>query len=385
MKKFYTIGLVIIVILGILFMVWAFFLNKGKLTVNAEAPFTIQVGQIATVSCTESPCTTELAPGNYTVNLKKSGYRDLSINADIPLWGEDIQDVQFEFIPVLEKLGSEEDLQLFAEPVFETDDLKDTPIFTEDNFIAYMAIDPENRKQTLYTRELLEDGLDEAQIATSFIRTVDEYAIYPNIKDRKKIAFVDNTGDQSAVYLVDLEEKTKDNILSVPAIFNLKWIAGSDNFLYEGRRENDIQIYIYYYNAESKESSKVAVQTALDNVAFINNQTLIAATTQNVAGTQTPFDLEGRVVSLEEAEATPSVTTELLEELESTPAAADIIPTSDLSSGLKIVKYSFETGEIQLIKVAQDLGPSQKVRLSEDKKKLVLLIDGIDYQLTLEV
>lgn len=385
MKKIYSIGLIVAVILGTLFMVWVFFLNKGKLTIAAQAPFNMEVGGITNVICAISPCTTELAPGNYTVNLKKSGYRDLSINTVVPLWGEDIQEVNFDFIPVLEELGSEDDLQLFAQPIFEISDLKDTPVFKEDKFITYMAIDPESRKQTLYTREIMEENPSPARIATSFIRTVNEYAIYPNIEERKKIAFIDNTGDQSAVYMVDLEAKTKDNILSVPAIFNLKWLAGSDNFLYEGRLENDVQIYIYYYNAESKESSKVAVQTALSNVAFINNQTLLAATTQNIAGTQTPFNLEGRVVSLEEAEATPSVTTALLEELESTPAVGDFILAEELSSGLKIVEYSFDTGEIKLLKVAQDLGAAEKVRLSEDKKSLYLLIDGIDYQLKMEV
>jgi len=388
MKKFYTIGLIVIVVLGTLFMVWAYFLNKGKLTVNADAPFSIQVGQILDQRCSESPCTVELAPGNYTVTLEKSGYRDLSINSEIPLWGEDIQDIEFEFIPVLEELGKEEELQIFAEPEFEID-MEDTPIYAEKNFISYLAIDPESRKQTLYTRELLEDGLDDEKIATSFIRTIKEYAIFPNIEEGKKIAFVDKTGEQSAVYLVDLEEKTKDNILSVPAIFDLVWIPGTSNFLYEGRAEEETTQSVYYFNAETSESSKIAIQTSLANIVFTDSQTLIAATAQDVAGTSAPYDLEGRVISLEELEATPAVTsdevTEILEELEATPSTEETIAAENLSPGLTVVRYSLESGEITLLKVAEDLDPSQKVLLSDDKKELFLLINKTVYKLTLAV
>ncbi|MBU0667517.1 hypothetical protein KJ835_00185, partial [Patescibacteria group bacterium] len=156
-KKLY-IGLIIgLAAAAVLFIVWAMFLNRGTLTITAKAPFNVEVQGVRTESCSESPCTITLAPHDYKITLQKSGYKSVSLDVNVPIGGDHKEDVEFEFIPVISKRGAESDLKLFSPPELAADTetiaaSPQTPLFYEDNYVAYLQRDPESKRQTLYVR-----------------------------------------------------------------------------------------------------------------------------------------------------------------------------------------------------------------------------------------
>jgi hypothetical protein len=252
-------------------------------------------------------------------------------------------------------------------PTFKNEDLPDT-YSIEDNFVVWLEINPENARQTLYYSEIVDGGMSGKTVATSFIRPLKDYLISPHIEDREKIILIDNTDDESVLYIVDLSEKTKDNILSQPLISGIKWIKSTDSFLLEARGEGDTSTSIFTYNIESKDLNKLNLQTGINNIAVISEKRLIAATLQSVSGVEKDGELEGQLVTLSEGDATPT-------------AGEAIV---DLSAQLNFIDYSLEWNEARLLKTETTLSSVEKVKLNPDGKGIYFLSDGNVYELRFE-
>lgn len=365
-KKLFFWGLIVLAILGGLFVLWAIFFNRGTLTVNGQAPFIINITGVKTESCSESPCSVEVAPGDYSISLQKVGYQTVERRVTVPIGGEQVEEVTFQFIPVVTKLGVEADLQRFAEPIIEIPELEDTPVFSERSYATYLAFDPESKRQTLYIRGLVDGELSEPRVATSFIRTIDDYTIIPGIEDHNRIALIDRTNEESALYLVDLTEKSRTNILSLPYIADVKWIKGSDNFLLEARANGDISSSIYLYTMEQGEAKKLDLRTSVKNVEVLDSERLIAATSQSFTGAGTDEQLGGQLVTLGEVPATSEVTSGLF------------------ASQLSFVEYYIPNNTARLIALETSISRADAIQLGSDRKSILFLTNGEVYELQFE-
>lgn len=85
-------------------VVWVFFINKGTLAVEGEAPFSVSVGN-KEVACAGSPCSIKLSPRSYGVTIKKEGFYENSQTAEIKRAQETKITAHFQFIPVLQEVG----------------------------------------------------------------------------------------------------------------------------------------------------------------------------------------------------------------------------------------------------------------------------------------
>lgn len=361
-KKLYMWGLIALAIMGALFVLWATFLNRGTLTVNGDAPFIINVAGLKTESCPESPCSVVLAPGDYVISFQKAGYRTVERNVNVPI-GEQVEDVTFQFIPVISKRGVESDLHVFTDPVMSIPDLEDTPVFAEKNYATYLAFDLESKRQTLYILGLADDQLSEPRVATSFIRTIDDYTIVPGIEDHNRIALIERLEEESSLYMIDLSEKSRDNILTLPYIHDMKWIKGSNNFLLEAREKGKLNSSIYLYDADAKEVRKLDLETSVANVDILEDGRLIAATTQSFVGAGASDQLGGQLVTLGEIPATPSVTSNML------------------GSQVSFIEYLLSNNTARLIAIESSISRTDAIKLESDRKTLLFLTNGEVYEL----
>jgi hypothetical protein len=374
-KKLSLISLIFLAVTGSFFMLFAFFLNKGTLTVIAHAPYVINIGNIKTEACPTDECSVVMAPGKYEVTLKKAGYRDAVISVDVPIGGEKKAKVDFEFLPTLRLYGDESAMRIFADPVVApADDLPLTGIFYEKNYLAYIDRDSETHRQTLYVRTINAGQVGEKTIATSFMREIKDYKLVTDIENRGKIALIDATAGASTLYMIDLKAKTRENLLTYPLITDIRWIPGGDDFLFSARDEGDISESLFIFHWADRKASKLNLKTTLANVVPVNASTLIAATLQNLGGDGSGNDLEGHLVTLGENEATPSVMSALVGNA-ATTFAGNTAPL------LKFIEYSLPTDQARLLKIAPDLGYPARAALSETQKSAYFLIDGKDYEL----
>lgn len=376
-KKLYLWILIIVAVLGLFFVIWAFFLNKGTLTISGNAPFNLNIQGLRTESCLESPCSLEIAPGQYTVSVQKTGYRTIEIDVDVPIGGEHIEEVDLKFIPTITRIGLEADVQAFPELELIVPELEDTPLFFEENYITYLAYDEETNRQTLYLRGITDDDLSEPQVATSFIRTIDEYTIVPDIEGNNSIVLIDQTdAEEDALYLVDLTEKSRDNIFSLPYIANAKWL-GSGNLLIEGREEGEVNSSIFFYSAEEDEAEKLNLQTTLDNVTLLNETTLIAATSQPFTGASAGLDALGALITLQELSATPNL-------LIPGSATPDIETGSRNGPQLAFIHYDLTQNQARLLAVDIEHATADKIKLGRDQKTVQFLVGAEVYELRFE-
>jgi len=365
-RKILLIIFIALAVIGALFMVFVFFFNRGTLTVISSAPFSVEIAGIKTEVCATDACSTVLAPGDYTIILKKAGYRDVTRRVSVPIGGERKEEAEFEFIPALTLKGSESDLKLFAGPQVTAEDLPESGVFREKNYLAFIARDPDTHRHTLYIRSIEEGKAGEKTAVTSFIRDIKSYILIPAIETQNKIALIDGTAGTSTLYMIDLTKKSRENLFTYPLISGVKWVPDSSDFLFEARAEGDLSTSIFLHKTAAKEPIKLELKTLLKNVIPVSKDRLIAATNQYIAAENELAKLEGQLVTLGEAEATPAVT-----------ALAVTAP----SPALNFIDYSLLSNQGRLLKTAPDLAYPQEGTLSETQKSAYFLIEGKVYEL----
>lgn len=91
------------IVVSVLIVVWFTVWNNGSLEISGEGPFTVQIDDDRTVSCTESPCTIILKPGFYIVGVEKEDSFTQKFAVTIIRNGKTIQEVSLEKKPDLVK------------------------------------------------------------------------------------------------------------------------------------------------------------------------------------------------------------------------------------------------------------------------------------------
>jgi hypothetical protein len=354
-KKLYLWILIIIVFAGLLFAVWAFFLNRGTLVIHGKAPFSVNVIGSKTISCIKDDCEIVLAPGQYNLLVEKSGYKSEKLQVNIPVLKTAEQTVNFFFLPVFSEVGKERETKIFINPLVPESLKKETgeiPLFFENENVTYIKRNSENGRQTLYYASIEEDS--RTIIAASFIRDLKDYSVYPAIEEFKKIGVADRNG-QATFYLVDLEKNSREAIVTMPLIINAKFLS-PDSILIDGRNEGDVEQGIYLLTLSSKQLNKIAPKTSLDNVEILNEMNLIAATNQNYTVSNTGAE-EGQLITL-----------------------------GNVGDKLIFIEYSIISDQSRLLKVIQHPG-CKKLKMSSSKKSVYCLGQDEDpsvYELTLK-
>jgi hypothetical protein len=347
-------------------MLFALFLNKGKLTITAKAPYLLDIGGFKSVSCTTDLCSVEVAPGKYDIKAQKADYQDVDLQVSVPIGGEAAEQIEFKIIPTLTALGDESSLNLFAMPKAEAEDLPKTGLFYETNYVLYLERDQQTHRQTLYYRSI-ENGLAGAKtVAASFMRDLKNPLIASSIEKNNKIAVIDAADTGSTLYMIDLKEKTRTNLFSYPIIKDVKWLPGSDDFLFEAKDSADITDSIFLYSFAQQKAQKLDLKTPLADVVPVTKDRLIAATIQQTGADSDLSGQEGQLVTLGESETSPNV------------AGIISITTAPV---LKFVDYSLISGQSRLLKSAPDLNLPQKGKISDTGKSAYYMIDGKDFEL----
>jgi hypothetical protein len=278
--------LILLLLSGLGFVIFAVFFNHATLHITAEAPFSVQILNLRTVDCPQTDCAITVAPGSYQIALNKPDYKTIQDAIDLKL-GEDVQkSYHFELIPKIQPIGDWNsgkdfnqkpylleslkrvdltqpasfwpllDNSLVNFPTIQNfqiassgnnyllDDSKNvdlielqqstpevTPIpsgqayfYTPDNSrVIYLADDQDTLEQTLYSLRL--DALPLApQPLTTFLRKISTYQLIPN-RAFTRIALLDQSNaDQVGLYVVDLQNKTRKLIVSEPNIVAFKWL-----------------------------------------------------------------------------------------------------------------------------------------------------------------
>ena len=366
LKRIYLYGLIAAVGVGLIFVLFAVFINKGTLTVIAKAPFTVNIGNIKTEICVRDECSIVMAPGEYTVIVKKAGHKDYVKEISVPVGGETREEAAMIFIPVVREVDPEEDVDVFGIPIVDMDQLADKEPYFDENYVVYLEREIGRGRQALFVVPLRPDtsgkenapdyDLGEPYVAASFIRTISDYVIYPFITAKNKIVLVDKTLSGAALYLVDLTAKTRDNLVSFPVIENVKWLPETDDFIFEARDKSDLINSIYLYQSNQAAAVKLGLPGPLAWIEPLDSRTLIAATNQNVVGPAGTDELIGSLVSL----------------------------SAIKSEVTNFITYDLITGDTRFLAYTDVFYDLEEAKLRPDKKGVYLLQGAKIFELMLE-
>lgn len=362
-KRLYISALIIAVFVGGIFLLWIVFFNRGTVKVIAKAPYSMTISRVGMIPCENDECAKIVAPGTYSVMIQKQGYKDETREINVPWNGEIKEEVSFQFVPVI----GQTEKKLADKPKIDHSILNlsaETPIFYNEsrNYLAYIKRDPDNFRQTLYMREIDKNKQPQAeQLVTSFVRDLKNYdlSISPN---HQKIIALDRTDERSTLYLIDIKAKTRTGLLEYPFVEGIKWFPQiemaemSEDFLFDARDKNSLSNSVYHYHASDQKVTKLELKTPLHAIAIMNQDRLIAVTTQEIIVDEK--DSEGKIVTLGDTYlASPS----------------DNAP----SARLAFIDYSLLANQGRLIKlVSNDASIPDKVELNEEQNTLYFLQNG---------
>lgn len=286
-KKLGLIILIACAVLGGLFIFFAVVINRGTLTVVAQAPYNVDIWNLMTVPCNENSCSITLAPGEYSVTVTRPGHIDEKFGAIVPILGEDKHELKLKFLPQLQEITSESPDTIFPENKINDSTLGVKKIFLDQGgkYLAYFDFDPVRKLQLLYIQPNEENGSASKKSVTSFLRSLENYSVFPDIEGRKKIAVVEQTAAEAVLYLIDIEGKTKNSLFSYPVIRDVMWLKGMNSFLFQARETGDQSGSVFIYNLDSGKADKLDLKTNLQNIVVRDSQTLIAATAQEWGST----------------------------------------------------------------------------------------------------
>lgn len=203
-KKYSLLILVLFVIGAIFTVAWGMFLNFGKLTVEAQAPFQINVIAGPSAECPQSPCSLDLKPGKHSVVFSKPGFREEKKDLEIERWDTNEVKVDFQFIAKVEEVTD----------TAKTDPAKQVDI-PSSALASYLSpegpgliylINQNDGKQAL----ILRDG-EEEEVISYFTKAFTKPALFVN-DDSKTIVILESLEKQGELYLIDVEASSRKNI-----------------------------------------------------------------------------------------------------------------------------------------------------------------------------
>lgn len=99
------IVLSILILIGALLLIFTSFFNFGTLQINGSTPFSLIIDNGKAASCSESPCSIKLAPGQYSAIFQKNEFLDQTQEFSINLNQITSIDLQFQAVPTVNLSG----------------------------------------------------------------------------------------------------------------------------------------------------------------------------------------------------------------------------------------------------------------------------------------
>lgn len=420
-RKVITIIVLVIILLGIIsYVLWIFILNKGSVVFKGSPPYEIALDSGETFLCIQSECSYELEEKDYEYTINKDGY--YSKRGFIPLqrFETKLIDVDLAFIPEVLKesnwitftfpagyskfLDRFKDISLFKE-ITEVTVLRKLPkkindikfsfsgeqaVIYEDNKVSLydtenfsltelteisdakevvwsndesqlytISFDEDAKKDALKKVSLREDKETESLIF--FVRDIEDYDLVVS-QDDSKIALVDKTFQPEILYIIDLNERKRENVFEGTGIRIGKWSDDSNTFVFSGRENVRDQEKLWQWN--NRGISEFSFEANISNVTFNNNEMFfISDSPFNIVGFEEPFEIQ----FFEREEATLTIG-ELQEEMK-----------------LQLFKWNIEQNKFFLLKDltgAIDKEPD-KIELSENGNILRILTEDILIDITI--
>lgn len=203
------LGLLIVIIIFVCIFAAMAFLNRAKLTINAEPSYVALVSGHGAFECTLQTCEIDLSKGDFNVTLEKDGYKTINFEISLGYRSKLIKDVTFEFIPYISEIPKDE-----GEKIFEEGNMSDA-------VKAYLKQE-EGKKQALYVKS---NG--EEKLISYFNIPIKDHDL--EILSDTKVMVISHD-EKDSVYLVDTAEKSRKKIFDsateisgVECSSNAKW------------------------------------------------------------------------------------------------------------------------------------------------------------------
>lgn len=282
-KKFVLAISITILAIGILWLVFVFFLNKGTIEVQAPAPFVITLSNGRSQNCDTNSCKITVNSGTYTLSISKQGYDNYQENVNVGFLSQISVMPQLRFTPVVISRGSAEDFLKESTATQSNNFSLNSPFSLSDDgtLITYILRNPENFRQNLVFQKVDGNQLSgEPQMITSFIRDLKKYAL--SISPNKSIvAVVDQSDNQkSALYIIDNVQKTRNLVLSYPFINKIIWLDDA-HFLSEVTLPETFEKKLVIYDLSTQKEQQINFQTNMNNAIIISASQIIIAALQD--------------------------------------------------------------------------------------------------------
>ncbi len=401
-RKLWIGGLVGGVILGGLFLIWAVFLNRGTIIIHSKAPFAFTIEGLRTENCASDTCTTVVAPGDYTVTVQKTGYKSESKKITVPLGSPYEDNISLEFIPTISPGAQTKDQIFPSDPALTKDQLNHLGIgsqiqlFYNDqkNVFCYIVRNPDNFRQTLFMATIDPSGqISTPEVVTSFLRDIQSYVVVP-ADDGNKIAVIDRATDGATLYVVDRQAKNRISLLTYPMIRDMRWIQGTNDFLFQAREQTDGPESVYLYRSNDGKATQLSLRTPLSDVAIVDDTRILAVTDQALPTGTSVDALQGQLVPLGENQSTAEVNAAIALSdqtvSDASAVAAEITPapastsTTTVTPEYSFIDYSLLQNEARLITVLTTDPFPARVKLSGDAKSLDFLQGDKVFELRFE-
>lgn len=413
--KLRLISIIVLLIVGSGFIVFAVFFNRGTLEVIADLPYNVNIIGLKSQSCTVNPCAITLAPGDYSVQISKTEYQTISDQVQLSIGQTITKSYQLQPVPRFQPLGPWNPDRLFSNQetilaklsnldlfipsshwsiisnqlgklsnftylevnsagtwiVAETaeqalaiplSDQQSKPInlplslnyyFAPHSSVIYFIADnPDNSLPALFRKDLSVDQPPELLI--NFIRTIANPRLIIN-QEQTKVALLEQSNNQQAnLYLIDLQAKTRQLVNQEELISNFLWLPTQQASANVGTNSTSpSQKFIL----EKINSSTLRPNLYLADSATPEDQALLPL--DNDLTDLFPIDSNHLLI----AQAFPN-------------ALAPSAP------GFSIENFDLSTQKLQPIYSVSDLALPQKLQYESANQTLYLLIAGTVYSLS---
>ena len=411
--------IILLLLTGLGFVIFAVFFNHVTLLVSAEAPFSVEILNLRSVNCQQNDCPVILAPGSYQITLSKTDYKQIDELIELKFGQDQQKSYHFQLIPKTQPIGDWNSGKNFNQKPYLLEQLKrvnltqpasfwplldnsltnfqdianfqiassgenylldnsqkvqlielqqSTPEATpipsgqaffytpDDSRVIYLADDQDTLQQTLYSLNLSSKPLSPVTL-TTFLRKISSYQLIPN-RAFSQIALLDQSNaDQVGLYIVDLQNKSRKLILSEPNILNFQWLE--KDFL------ND---------------NKSPDTSASRDFFLIQKRNPLTLKTELYRGSLDQSALELLNIPAEDLSHLLIVNSS---ELIYTKAIG--YPGETSFNGFTFEKINLDTGNSETLFTANDLSEPTKIQYDLEKKRLLFLSASTIYSLSLTI
>jgi|GEM_PF-6679255 len=207
------------------------------------------------------------------------------------------------------------------------------------------------------------------EVVTSFLRDLQNFVLVPN-QTGEKIGIIDQAGDGSTLYVVDIKAKNRASLLNYPVIRDMRWIGGTNDFLFLARPTKTEAETVFLYRWDEAKTYKLDLKTSLDDIAIIDHNRILAVTSQKLPDNNTGVTLDGQLVPLGENQSTTEVTSNITSD--KNPSTTDSKATI---ATYAFVDFSLIANQARLI-TTQNTNPFPTLIQATQDDKAIYFLQG---------